>query len=122
MLSRKYQPMRAASMNATTSASSNSTTRALVLWRVILPASAYRKIVLGQMPSRSAMDLALLNLRPAKPSKCATRAASDFVVVSMVSFLCVPQRIGNSVAPPKLRQSIPRKNGRRTRPAFDPIA
>ena len=55
--------MRDDSISATTSTSSNNTTRALILWRVTMPASAHRKSVRGQMPSRSAIGFALLNLR-----------------------------------------------------------
>jgi len=90
---------RAASINATTSASSNSTTRALTLYRVILPASAHRKIVREQIPGWLAMDFALLNLRMAG----AADAAGDSVFVSLHAFLRFVPHVGNGVSPLKLR-------------------
>lgn len=54
-------PTRAESINAATSPSSKSTTRELILCRAIMPASAQRKSVRGQIPSRAARGLALLN-------------------------------------------------------------
>ena len=108
---------RAESMNATTSASSNSTTRALILWRVIMPASAQRKIVRGQMPNRPAIDLALLNLRPPTLLFSASLPINDFVVVCMDTFWAIchaptiarvypiygrpptPERVGQFVPP-----------------------
>jgi len=55
--------IRAASTKAATSASSNNTIRALVLWRANFPSLAQRNIVRGQTPSLSATTFALLNRR-----------------------------------------------------------
>ena len=93
-------------MNAITSASSNSTTRVLILWRVILPASAHRKIVLGQTPSRLATDLALLNFRTVTPPKGLSDSAGDFEFVDIVGFMRSFRSVCNC-APPRIR-------GRRT--------
>ena len=86
-------------MHPTTSISSNTTTRALILWRVIFPASAQRKRVLGQTPSRSAIDLALLNLRPPTPLSCASLSVNDFVFC-MASF-CGIRRASTTARPPR---------------------
>ena len=78
------------SINAATSASSNNTRRALILWRTILPALAHRKTVRGQMPNRLAMDLALLNLRPVMPSGSAANSAGDSLDFIMERSVEVP--------------------------------
>lgn len=59
------QLMRAESRRAITSASSNNTTRAFILWREIFPSSAHLKIVRGHTPMRCATFRALLNCRNA---------------------------------------------------------
>jgi len=114
----RRQPILAESMNATTSASSNSTTRALILWREIFPASAQRKIVRGQMPSRPAIDLALLNLRPPTALNSASRSINDFVVVCMATFLSRLSRSDNSARLPNLRYAAYPGKGTSIRPAF----
>ena len=98
-------------MNAITSVSSNSTTRVLILWRVILPASAHRKIVLGQTPSRLATDFALLNFRTVTPPKGLSDSAGDFEFVDIVGFMRSFRSVCNCASPPNSRQAHYRENG-----------
>ena len=68
----EHYATRELSINATTSTSSKSTTRALILCLVILPALAQRKSVRGQMPRLFEIVRALLKRRPAKVDRSST--------------------------------------------------
>jgi len=101
---------RAASINASTSASSNSTTRALILWRVSIPPSAHRKIVRGHTPSFSAIALAFLNRRMDSPVAGAIPVVRDVdVFMGVISAFTGPRQARASteftgVAIPRLGQ------------------
>jgi len=110
---RWLHPTRVDSTKATISASSNKTTRALILWRAIFPSFAQRKRVRGQMPRRAAMDFALLKVRLLPPSNEVRNPACDSVFVIMPTLSQWMQPVGDSAAPPNSRWGDYRETGSR---------
>ena len=110
--------MRAESINAATSDSSNKPTRALILCRAIFPASPQRKIVRAEIPKRSAIAFALLNFLPANPSDdCAAGTPKVFATVCMANTQRIALTAANAGPPPNLRYSTYLENGRSNAPS-----